>query len=57
MEGMCSGKFRNETEKMRNDLIECEICDRIVEVQGNHAGFYICSACHRDIAAPHHIHD
>lgn len=57
MEGMCSGKFRNETEKMRNDLIECEICDRIVEVQGNHAGFYICSACHRDIASPHHIHD
>ena len=57
MEGICSGKFRYETEKMRYDLIECEFCDRIVEVQGNHAGVYICAACHRDIASPHHIHD
>ncbi|MEC4682939.1 MAG: hypothetical protein VST70_04575 [Nitrospirota bacterium] len=57
MEGMCSGGARNEGNKMRLVVVECEICWRSYQVISDHAGVYICAACHRDIASPHHIHD
>ena len=57
MEGSCSGEVRNEERKMKLVAVECEICDRPGYAISDHAGVYICGACHRDIVSPFFIHD
>lgn len=47
---------RNNQERPRTTLVECEICDRIGRIRSDHLGVYICASCHRDIVSPH-IHD
>ncbi|MHB8544743.1 MAG: hypothetical protein ACYC9S_12215 [Leptospirales bacterium] len=48
-------EFR-DLKKMRIVSVECEICDRNVQVKSEHAGVIICASCRRDIAS-HHSHD
>jgi hypothetical protein len=42
---------------MKLVAVECEICDRPGYAISDHAGVYICGACHRDIVSPFFIHD
>ena len=44
------------TGKMRLVSVQCEICDRQVQIISDHAGVTICAACHWDIVSPNN-HD
>ena len=53
-------KIRKGQERPRTILVECEICDCLVQVKdclvqvkSDHAGVIICAACQRDIVSPY----